>query len=803
MTPWLPSAAPSRRRLVTSALSPPLPLAVVGAACLLACLVAAPAPASRDTPARPPATPAEVAAWPQIESDALIAAISPATGAIAGVWDRRLDRRVVACGDDRYRVERRDGSTEASERDDRVVSLQRQGRRRVVARCRNRRLDDLIITKTYRFGDSAEEISKTVAFESASGGGCFILYFTALTLDPAFRAGGHFDLHAADHLGAGEPTFDHRGLDRIVAQYRYRVNGRHVTTVTGFNFSDEDAYTEDGWLDPVFADHLGAQTQSSAEVRTLVLAGDEFDYYAWYDGLPEVRRLYDIDVSDWFWKTCRMDAMYFGRNDMDAVADVPCMTTRWNLNLLWGDYFSEGDLVMGSRDQPRPTVPAAKVAAENHAFSRSVPHWRMSMYTWLWTVARSSRTFADHPEFLITTRDGGFDESTWRHDVTGDRSYLKQLRGPGCREYFLDQYRRHATTMGAQFVYIDGCPIGISRLDWKLETVQQTYDWLDYFRDVRRTIRDVHPDGFLFVNNPNQPFADGGYFEDHRMAEHMRADWRKYARKLMIMKFRERPRRWHALLYWTEASKPLYSNYTLGLGFTYSNGGTEWHAATLHAWVDAAWELRGSRMVMAVASPRYWREPTDYEVYALRKGEQGMVSVISHAEATAVVPVVLDAEAMGLDPAGPVYVWQLRMRDTRGAKAWAEPPAHCFEKVFLGTKHVRDGRLRLDVEARPLLLELLVLTRSPVWFTHVGGETLRTVQNNLLTASISDPAADGRTLRVEVERGPATLFLLEPEDAAAAVRLDQNPCPSRPARLGNVDGLAVEVARGTHVLTIR
>ena len=33
-----------------------------------------------------------------------------------------------------------------------------------------------------------------------------------------------------------------------VAQYRYRVNGRYVLTTTGFEFSDEDHYTANGWF---------------------------------------------------------------------------------------------------------------------------------------------------------------------------------------------------------------------------------------------------------------------------------------------------------------------------------------------------------------------------------------------------------------------------------------------------------------------------------------------------------------------------------------------------------------------------
>ena len=749
-------------------------------------------------------TNAAAAGFRMLRNDTLAAAISPRTGAVAGVWDLRLDRRVVERSDDLYRIEKKDGRSESNERFDRVVSIRKSGPQEIVVRCRNRRLDDLLVTKVYRFGDSPQEMSKTVTFQSRGEGGYFLEYFAVTTLDSAFRKGGRFNLHAADYLGPGEPALDHRGHNRVVVQYRYRVNGRYVTTVTGFNFSEEDRYTDNGWVDPVFADYLGNGTEASAEVRTLVLAGDEFDYYTYYDHLPEVEKVFDVKVSNWFWKECRMDAMYLTRNSLDKYGDMPCMTTRWSLNVLWGDYFSEGDLVIGSRDKPRPTVPAGKIAAENHRLIASAPHWRLSMYTWLWTIARSSRTFAKHPEFVITTREGKPDQSTWRHDVTRDRSYLKQMRAPGFKEYSLDQYRRYAETMGIQFIYIDGCPIGISRLDWKLKTVQQTYDWLDYFRSIRRTLRSVHPDGFVFVNNPNQPYTDGGYYEDHHMPQNIRKDWRSYAHKLMVLKYRERPKRWHALLYWMEANKPFYSNYTLGLGFTYSNGGTEWHASTLRAYVHAGWELRGSRMVMAVKSPRFWRDSSDVEVYSLRKGGEGLVSIISHKDTTAAVPIRLDATGMGLDPGRPVYVWQLRMRDNRGAKQWKTAPTQCFDKVYLGAKKVDGGELTLSIESRPLLLELLVLTQDPVWFTEINGETLRTVQNNLLTASITElPSAPNRRLRIDVEKGNATLFLLGPDGRAPSVLLDNAPRAARPAKLGNAKGFAAEVSAGTHVLTLK
>ena len=253
-----------------------------------------------------------------------------------------------------------------------------------------------------------------------------------------------------------------------------------------------------------------------------------------------------------------------------------------------------------------------------------------------------------------------------------------------------------------------------------------------------------------------------------------------------------------------EANKPLYSNYTLGLGFTYSNGGTEWHATTLRAYVHAGWELRGSRMVMAVKSPRYWRDSSDVEVYSLRKGGEGLVSIISHKKKTAVVPIRLDAAEMGLRPDRPVHIWQLRMIDNRGAKQWKKPPAQCFDKVYLGAKNVVGGELALAIESRPLLLELLVLTQDPVWFTTVSGEALRTVQNNLLTASITElPAAPDRRLRIDVEKGGATLFLLGPDGRRPDVLLDGAPRPMRPAKLGNADGFAAEVPAGTHVLTLK
>ena len=734
----------------------------------------------------------------RVENGILAVEILPETGAVAGMWDLRLDKRVVQASNDRYGVETREGRTEADETSDHVVSVEQKEKESITLRCENAKLPDLLITKTYRFTDSAEEIAKTVTFASRTDGGYFVDYATALSLDPAFVKGGRFDLHAADYLGPGERALDHRGDNRVVVQYRYRVNDRYVTPVTGFPYSDADRYTDSGWFDPVFMDYLGPGDRPSAEVRTLVMAGDEFDYYTYYDHLPEVEAVYDIEVSDWFWKACRMDAMYFTRNSHRDFGAMPAMTTRWNLNVLWGDYFSEGDLVIGSTDVPRPTIPAAEVAAEHKAFLEEAPHWRLSMYSWLWTIAASSRTYAEHPEFVITTKDGTPDRSTWKHDVTGDTSYLKQLRAPGMAEYFLDQYRRYAETMGIQFIYIDGCPIGISRPDWKLNTVQQVYDWLDYFRRVRDTIRSVHPDGFLFVNNPNQAYADGGYYEDHNMRKNIEKDWRAYAHKLMVLKFRERPKRWHALLYWMEANKPLYSNYTLGLGFTYSSGGTEWHPIKMRVYVDAAWELRGSRMVMAVKSPRYWREPTEFEVYSLRKGEEAIVSVVNHGEETATVPVRLDAAALGLDPDKPVYIWWQRMRDNRDAKEWEDVASQCFEKIYLGEKRVENGELKIDVEARPILLEQLILTQRPAWFTHLDGETLRTVQNNLLTASIRSDPEDPHVLQVEIEKGPATVFFLAPDEERPLVTLNGDPATVEPATLGNVDGFSTVVPGGRH-----
>ena len=207
-------------------------------------------------------------------------------------------------------------------------------------------------------------------------------------------------------------------------------------------------------------------------------------------------------------------------------------------------------------------------------------------------------------------------------------------------------------------------------------------------------------------------------------------------------------------------------------------------------------------MVRAVKSPRYWREPTEFEVYSLRKGEEAIVSVVNHAQEPAVIAVHLDATALGLDPAKPVYVWLQRMRDNRGAKGWDKSPSQCFEKVYVGKKHVENGELRLSVEARPILLEQWMLTQSPVWFTHLHGETLRTVQNNLLTASMTSHPTAPNAFRVEVERGPARLFFLGTGEGEPSATLDGEPGTVRPATLGNASGFSMEIPGGIHSLVL-
>ncbi len=750
---------------------------------------------------------AEIAGFYLLTSKSIVVAISPKTGAVAAIWDLRLKgRRVIKETNDEYRIVGEEGIFKAAEQSDRVVSI-RKDANTVTVECVNRLLKNLLITKIYRFADSYREIAKTVHFRSNAQRGYFIEYFNKLVFDREFCKSGYFGLHSEDYLGPGDMTFDSRKYNRIIAQYRYKINDRYVMVRSGFNFSDEYRYAEDGWFAPVYADYLAGSgsVKSCAEVRILILAGDEFDYYSYYDNLPEVKKVYDIDVSKWFWKECRMDAMYMGRNQplLEKLKDMPCMTTRWNLNLLWGDYFSEGQLVCGTPRKPRPTVLAEDIAKQNYDFIKSAPNWRIAMYTWLWSIAKGTRTLKEHPEFVVTTREGKFDYANWRHDLTGEPSYLKQIRAPGFMEYFINQYREYAQKMGVQFIYIDGCPSGISRLDWRLHTVEQNYDWLEYFRRVRQTIRSIEPDGFLFVNNPNQPYSDGGYYEDHSMIKKMEKDWRAYAHKLMVLKYRERRKRWHALLYWTEASKPIYSDYALGLGFTYSNGGTEWHAIKLRSYVNAAWELRGSKMVIAVDSPRFWREKTDFEVYSLRKGYEGIISIINRKGKESIVPVQLNAVKMGFKSDSPVYIWQLRMRDTRGAKKWKTVPTQCFDKVYLGKKNIYNGKLNLSIKARPLLLELIILTQSPVWFTEVNGEKLRTVQNNMLIASINPISGDARQFQVIVEKGNAELFLLNERGIKPIVLLDGQRCKIKAAKLGNAIGFSVRITTGKHVLFVK
>lgn len=755
---------------------------------------------------------ADAGGCPVLRNEEIAVALSPETGAVAGLWDLRLGRRVVEKGDDRYRIERMEGVSKSAERFDRVASVTRRAQE-VEIRCSNTLFSDLLVTKVYRFGDSPRELSKTVTFRSRADGGYFIEHFSELHLDRDFGREGRFDFSPGTQpedvmrtatLGTrSEATFEHTGQDRVIAQYRYRINGRYVMPVTDVNFAADGTYLPSGWRFPVFADHLDKGSESSAEVRTLVLEGDEFDYYSYYDGLPEVAKVYDIEVSEWLWKECRLDAMRLTGYNLTHFKHIPCMTTKWDLNPLWGDYVSEGDIVIGGNTRPWPTRRAVDIAAMLKGVAESHPDWRVSMYSWQWSIARSTRVISGHPEFIVTTRDGEFEYTGQGHDITGEPAFRKQLRAPGCMDYFVDQYRRWAEKMNVQFIYIDGAPTGISRLDWKLKTVQQNYDWLEFFRRIRETLRSRVPDGFVFLNCNNSPYSDAGYYEDHRMGERIRENWRPVAHKYMVMKYRERPRRWHALLYWNESTTPFYSNYTLGFGWTYSisDEGPE-VLKRIAAYVGPAWELRGSRMVMAVDAPRFWRDATDYEVYSLRKGSEGLVSVISHKDGLSVAPIRLDAAVMGLDAGRPVHVWQLRMRDPRHVNEWAHDGVKCFAETYLGVTGIHDGKLDLNVEARPLLLELIVLTQDPLWFTDVNGEELGTVQNNLLTASIE--AADGPgNYRMNVEEGDATVFLLAPDSGAPTVLLDGATCPVAPAQLGNAEGYAVRVPQGTHLLSVK
>ena len=653
--------------------------------------------------------------------------ISCDNGAIRGGRDLVTGREVMVVCNDRYLVETEHDVTRATELLDRVQTVDRSttdGRPTVVMTCRNAALPDLTITKRYAL-ETDRVLSKRVSFSTTDPAGFFIRFEADTQLEEGFladsgRAGALAETMtvsqgkmvtksenvAQENFAAGDaPMAIATDYSLGLAAYRFRVNGRFV-------LPGKARGTARGWNNLVAVDYLKAGRTVSGENRWVMFAGDFTVFDRHYHSLPEYRALWDYRRPEWTQRILG-DAMYLGPPATfpfyKACDPLLVTTTIWFLNPPWGNWGPDNDPPKSSHHDVYGIAPG---------WRKMFPNARVAAYTNMLFDDRSD-IYRDHPDFAVTDLEEQLITAGIASDHQGRPTFYFQLLNPACREYLLNMHVNKVKAWDLDFFYMDGAGGGTEVVDWGYRDVVQSYDWLDFARELRERLQQVKPDVAWFVNGDRMPYSDIGYIEwrDEGWQALAGPNWRTSALALFRSKLNEQEGHVIVPTYGNPEADPALAAYVLMYGWC--GHGT---AVGRLPWMKAAFGYRGMRLVPEAVEPRWWRGDVEFEAYGFRHRNRAVVNVLDHHSAAREVVVSADTTALGLRAGEPLFADLVLMNDTvsglkpdpndasKRLRVWKSGQAVTRRALFAGRPCPKT--LELTVPTRPVLLTTVVLSHT-------------------------------------------------------------------------------------------
>lgn len=673
--------------------------------------------------------------------------ISNTTGAITGIW--KNGTKVISGTVDSYSIETLTHAVTTGVESADSVTQSQVGSNQVTLTCTNAALTGLTIVKYYGFDYNVGTLVKKVTFTNTAGSGRFVKYYAKSTLDSTYRASGRyvrFDSHyqpfdtassiTNDTSLTNAPTgihwmyFDNATVNVAVAQYRYLVNDSYCVPIISYDWDSSSAYTSSGWKFPVHADFLAPSASSSGQTNFYFGTASPLKYLLSYRALPAVAALNAEFVTPGWIANLKLDDMY-GPSVTSLVPGKEVTATNWMIPCYWSDWFAEAS---GTHNPWNLFSGGPWYDSDVQAIADMMANWatvcRPSVYSNQYYVDIDSHTFADFPNYVVVNASNAYDDFGIPDNTEHAGAYLKQIREPGCVDYFVDQYVRRINNFHMKFAYIDGSLDGVSRLDWRINTVQQNYDWIDFYRHVRTAMAGIDPNITIFSNSGTlgNPFADITYTEilSGDISGITGSNWRVLSNTLFVVKAMQLPGHPVAMLYVNDDHEPEYENYALGMGFLWSTGGlpaVQTDAPKKLVYIDAAYELRQSGIVDAVRNPWWSSNSITVESYALQRGAQIFVPVINHG-ASGNKTITLDSTSLGLTPQR--KVWVLDQQLVEPAMLSAPAVTSAMQNQTLYASSWTSGDISITTNARENLLTHLTLTQLPVFVKSVNGKQTQT-----------------------------------------------------------------------------
>ncbi len=733
--------------------------------------------------------------------------ISRADGAVNGVF---CDGRLVAERlTPKYTLQTREKDTAVDGRGDRVEKIGLEADGSVAAVLANPGLPGLRLRRTWHIEGNALMV-KTEVLANGMKERFFLRLATEVILEPSFRRDGFYDLPGsalaaamfrlpsaevqADRTLTNIPTiaFENAKAGLTLWHTRYRANGRFTYMDVGTEEENLQFFRPNGWLLTAATLVPADAPSQSFEERLSFTRGGMIRAYDEYISTPDakafrgqIRRpawLRDLrcDISlGW-------DANYPGSSRRHIANMTDAFSPRGYIHEcamsdqdgIWGDLPVKGEIRgwFGNRNT------AEELRDKVRALRKMNPRLKLGYYTWFWSAFPWSTPVKTHPEWFVRTLRSGA-KASWFPGV--NTNYLRFFGIRESREEARNQIVNFVNYYEQDNWYLDGGKSGPYAKDWDTMRIDDPLGQTDFYLDVRRAIKEGHPDRVVFFNHSENPLGDLGYLES--FGGTLTSEWRRGA--ILMWKFKlynyKDPLHHSVYIYWLPGVDGAFHNYMAGVGVVGSYCSRGFSARDL-PYIAARYEIRQAQLADAGIRPD-WRldAAEELELMALRQGGNGWLFINPHGAAKAVREVSVETAPLGLsDPSRPIHAWLYTIRDGRQYKGtFAEPAvARAYQSSgwiaeravvprYLGA-FPYAARFTRQVEAEPGVAQVLMLSQTPAVVVSVAGEPSHYYLAGQPGIRLE---GDGRRFTVESEE-PCEIGLMLPEgQSAASVTVNGRP----------------------------
>ena len=544
------------------------------------------------------------------------------------------------------------------------------------------------------------------------------------------------------------------GKKNSLAIYRRRVNDRFcwpVSSTHNYETYNSLSYYPDGGLIPVSTIALHNQ-KASYETDILLFEGQEPEFVQAYSKIPDIAAAYaDIKRPEWIKDiSCNLwlDPTYDG-SAVEKLRELLKMTERGdilvilNQPFIWGSFGETREFlnIWGARVSQDDYK---KLIAELKSMS---PRVKLALYSWIWTIAPQSEFFKEYKDCANVLDKNGQPFNAWPGI---DPTHLRRMIDKPSVDALKAQYRKMVESYDVDFVYLDGGIGGSSQIDWQRGTVEQDYDWQEFYGFMRELSQKYAKSGMCF-NSKSNPIADLGIAEMALGA--FKGNTGYIMNYMWGGKLQERVDSAHRVIpcYWG-FSDPWYSNICIGLGMIphieaagLSNVEADFIEIKSHV-ITVAREMLGT--VPNGVIPGLYPDSYGQKIsgYALFRENADIFSLMNSLDQSQVAAVKLPS-ALTVARDRNVYTWQNELlpvlpknqiySESEQIEAYRKTSwrlQHSVESKYLGI--IVPGQEKIDVRLNPTQLAILGLSNDAAVITAIDGLPVQLKISNVLDVSV-------------------------------------------------------------------